>query len=100
MANTPMPDFFTFVGSITGGPSVPATVSFEVRWSGVKARHKFDNKRLDFAGQFVVGDATIVWSARQAGFTFQSDPAATSTTVYAELGHERNGVFYRFPERT
>jgi hypothetical protein len=47
-----------------------------------------------------VGEATIAWSARQAGFTFQSDPAATSKTVYAELGHERNGVFYRFPERT
>jgi hypothetical protein len=28
------------------------------------------------------------------GFTFQSDPASTSTTAFAEIGTERNGVFF------
>jgi hypothetical protein len=42
----------------------------------------------------VVTKATIEWSSQQAGFSFQSDPASTSVSEYAILGHERNGVFF------
>ena len=100
LTNAAVPDYGDFVRSITGGAPTPATVSFDVRWGGVKARHEFENKALDFAGQFAVTGATVEWSARQAGFTFQSDPAATSKVDYAEIGHERSGVFYRFPNVT
>jgi hypothetical protein len=44
--------------------------------------------------EFVATSASIEWSPRQAGFSFQSDPANTSQTVHALVGNERNGVFF------
>jgi hypothetical protein len=73
---------------------VDATVSFDVQWSGVTRRVKVRDKKNEFAGQFVETGATIEWSSKEAGFTFQSDAAKTSKTVYAVIGHERNGVFF------
>jgi len=35
------------------------------------------------------------WSSQQTGFSFQSDPASTSVSLYAIIGHERNGVFFK-----
>jgi hypothetical protein len=86
-----MPDFFDFVQSLFPSVNVPATVSFDVRWFGGDER--ITREEADFAGQFVRTSASIEWSAAQSGFTFQSDPASESTSVYALVGHERNGVF-------
>jgi hypothetical protein len=51
-----------------------------------------------YAGEFwqseAPGAATLEWSAIEAGFSFVSDPASTSSSYFAELGHERNGVFF------
>jgi len=41
-----------------------------------------------------VDNATLAWSAEEEGFKFVSDPEDTSTTVFAEIGQERNGVFF------
>jgi hypothetical protein len=38
--------------------------------------------------------ATIQWSAREKDFRFVSDPEETSTTVFAAIGQEHNGVFF------
>jgi hypothetical protein len=40
-----------------------------------------------------VSSATIDWSASEAGFSFASAPGS-SVTVFAEIGKERNGVFF------
>ena len=82
--------------SLDGGPlkPVPATVSFDVRWSGVTRRVKVRDPKNGFAGKFIENTATIEWSAKESGFTFTSDPAKTSKSVAAKLGHERNGVFF------
>ena len=89
-----VPDFGDFVNSIFPGVSVPATVSFEVLWHGIQSRYNAKEPAYDFGGEFVVTSASIEWSSRQAGFTFQSDPADASITLYALLGHERNGVYF------
>lgn len=51
-----------------------------------------------YAGQFwqseSAGAATLEWSASEAGFSFVSDPAATSSSYFAALGRERNGLFF------
>jgi len=40
-----------------------------------------------------MSQATMTWSARNdLGFTFVSDPSGT-TSVFAQLGHVKNGVF-------
>jgi hypothetical protein len=89
-------DDHNFQNSIVGGgqPPVPATVSFDVRWSGVTRRVNVRDRTNGFAGAFIENTASIEWSAREAGFAFTSDPARTSTSVYGVIGHERNGVFF------
>jgi hypothetical protein len=46
-----------------------------------------------FAGEFVRTNAQMEWSATVGDFTLVSDPIVTSTSSFAELGHERNGSF-------
>ena len=48
-----------------------------------------------FAGEFAETGAAVSFSATEAGFRFTSAPAATSTSAFAEVGHERNGTFFR-----
>jgi hypothetical protein len=83
------------------GPGVPATVSFEINWSGVTRKVKVRDAKVGFAGRFLETGATMTWSASQksqlgskVGFEFVSDPAKTTKTAFAEIGRERNGVFF------
>ena len=89
-------DYHTLKNALLDGPSDPASVSFVIRWQGVKARVEVNDFDLGFAGQFIEDSATVEWSASvpSTGFSFTSDPAATSKTVFAEIGAERNGVFF------
>lgn len=98
-------DFFTNRNNwITTIPPVDAIVSYTIRWSGALARVDvvdLENTGLTtnhrFAGRFIEGTATVEWSVSvpSMGFTFESDPADTSKSQFAEIGHERNGVFFR-----
>jgi len=87
-------DFFTIPNSLMGGHHVPAIVSFEIRWSGVKKRVHTRDAKNHFVGDYIEDTAAIRWSAREKGFKFVSDPAHTSTNVFSEIGRERNGVFF------
>jgi hypothetical protein len=98
-------DYHTFANAISGGgpgipgPSDPAKVSFTVVWSGVNSRVNVKNTAspLDgggFAGEFVRNGAQMVWSATVKDLQLVSDPLATSASAFAEIGHERNGVFF------
>jgi hypothetical protein len=83
------------------GQGVPATVSLDIEWSGVKRKVKVRDAKVGFAGLFKETGATMTWSASQKsqfdsnhGFEFVSDPANTTKTNFAQIGHERNGVFF------
>ena len=84
-------DYGNVVNALQDGPSVEATVSFDVNWSGGHEPLKISNHDLRFRGQYIRNSATLVWSAAEHGFAFQSDPLASG---FAEIGHERNGVFF------
>jgi len=87
-------DFGSIPNALANGPSVAATVSYDLEWSGVSQRSQIRDDAQGYAGQFLLTDATINWTAQAAnGFSFTSDTAGQST-VYAQLGHERNGVFF------
>ena len=81
-----------------GGPApVPGTVSFKVVWSGVDERLNIKNTDPvfgGFAGEFVRNTAQMEWHAAVGDFTLVSDPIATSSSSFAEIGYERNGVFF------
>ncbi len=87
-------DFFNIGNALMRGKSVHADVNFHVRWSGVKKRVHTRDATNQFDGRYIEDTATMAWSAEEKGFKFVSDPADTSITLFAEIGHERNGVFF------
>jgi len=92
-------DSFNIPNALAQGAFVPATVSVDLVWSGpVTRRVNVRDAANDFAGNFAENQATVSFSATEEGFQFQSAPASTSTSVFAEVGHERNGTF--FPGRS
>lgn len=89
-------DYHDIPNALQQGPFVDATVSFDVVWPGGGQRVKIRDHTNDFGGSFVEGTSTIEWSGQNAkGEFFQSDPANTSVSHFAEVGKERNGVFFQ-----
>lgn len=94
VANLPEKDAHTLLNALTGGPTVPSTVSFDMTWTGQQPLMEFTDPVHGFTGSFMFSKVTVAWSAQQAGFSFVSDPADTTSTVAAVMGRERNGVFF------
>jgi hypothetical protein len=92
----PFLDFGTLDNDLRHGKAVPATASFRVRWSEAGGPFHLRDEDNGFEGVFRETQAIVEYTAAtQAGFQFVSDPAETSQTVFAMIGHERNGVFFR-----
>ncbi|HEV3078699.1 MAG TPA: hypothetical protein VGY66_02930 [Gemmataceae bacterium] len=81
----------------------PATVSFDVVWSGPVSRRLSVTNGSNgdqFAGDYVEDQATVTWSGTNnaTGFSFTANPGDFSTSApgraFAELGHEGNGTFF------
>ena len=98
-------DYFNLPNASIPGNEVDATVSFDVVWSGpVSRRVNVKDAANGFAGDYVEENAgnavTINWSASNSqGFSFVANPGNLSTSVaeagpFAELGQERNGIFF------
>jgi hypothetical protein len=93
-SNLLIEDYGDFNNALSGNDGVPATVSFEVRWSGVGDRLNVRDSTARFGGEFVRGRAQMAWSARVGPYAFQSAPLETSSSDFASIGTERNGVFF------
>ena len=88
-------DFVTIRNSIQGGPSDPAVVTFEMIWSG-QGESVVQTDGASFSFDSVISSVTVAWSAQNeaTGLRFVSDPATTSQSEFAAVGHEKNGVFF------
>ena len=92
-----VPDFHDFTNSLLARrphcrDSRPSTCNGAAR----RARPR-SAIRGKLRGVFFQDTATITFtvaSPAQNNFTFTSDPASTSTSQFAEIGVERNGVFF------
>lgn len=76
---------------------VPASVSFDIEWSGIIGSAKVINEMQTFRGKYVRTGATIRWSAepsQQGGFAFQSEAPDPTRNRYSIIGYEQNGVFF------
>jgi hypothetical protein len=96
--NMPITDYFDIPNALfrfEDPVSEPASCSFDIRWSGpITDDSHIKNADEDYAGRFLLNQATMTWSARNTGgFSFVSDPTPT-TSAFAQLGHMRNGVFF------
>jgi hypothetical protein len=105
IADLPIRDAHDLANNLTGGqglanPSippiapVPATVSFDVEWTGAISRGDVTNEMQNFSGDFAQTGSTIKWSATQAGFSFESEDPNPSRVIGAVIGRESNGVFF------
>jgi hypothetical protein len=73
--------------------SVGARCSFEIDWSGPITSRGPVTGPSGSSGQLVMNKATMTWFAsNDLGFRYRSDPSGTSS-VFAQLGHVKNGVF-------
>src|SRR5260370_6690672 len=63
-------DFGTIVNSLMHGPSVPADVSFHVRWSGVKNPGHLHHEENEVDPRVIEDQATIPLSAPRQDFQF------------------------------
>lgn len=95
MTQVPMRDQQNITNALNHGPSIPATVSFAVRWRGAGRRRQVRKAQHRFAAQIVANRSTIEWQFEAGDHRVTSDPASTSKNVYSLLGRERNGVFFR-----
>jgi hypothetical protein len=79
--------------------------SLEIEWSGVLSRDTANQPANKMRGTFVENTAKIAVTATTPrtevttlsnghGFRFVSDPASTSTSNFAQIGYELNGVFF------
>ncbi len=103
LRNVPIFDAFTVPNSLDGdrpmGPPVSARIdSMDIRWSGVTRTTTFHSTdpRDMFAGTFKETAARIAVTATTPrhtghGFHFESDPASTSSSAFAQIGMERSG---------
>lgn len=94
LTSLPVRDHHSVANALAGGPSESAFVTFDAVWSRPTKTFTVNDAANDFSGTFKEGTGQIAWSSTQNGFRFVSDPANTSTTVYAAVGTERNGSFH------
>ena len=83
--DVPVFDYGNIINALFGPPPSPlptGSVSFRVVWSGVDQRVHIRNK------------AQMEWTAEVGDYIFESDPLATSSSAFAEIGRERNGSFF------
>jgi hypothetical protein len=96
-----IPDYFNWpnaavLGELEG--SEPGVVSFDVEWTKSKDKRRFSNGAGtpdQWRANVVINQARAEWEAETAQAHYVSDPLATSQSLFAEVGHERNGVFFR-----
>ncbi|HEX4185965.1 MAG TPA: hypothetical protein VHY78_08900 [Stellaceae bacterium] len=98
--DVPVFDYGTLTKALFGPPPSPlptGTVSFKVVWSGAGQRvhvRNTDPVYGGFAGEFIRNTAQMEWTATVGDYTFVSDPLATSSSSFAEIGREWNGSFF------
>jgi hypothetical protein len=90
----------SFLQGAVLGPPANATISMKIDWGDVSARNNLKEPDQGFAGEFVLTGAHIAVTLRteadttHPAFDFVSDPESTSVADFAEIGKERNGVFF------
>jgi hypothetical protein len=92
-------DFHNIPNSLAGGPGDDAFFRLHVEWDGEGAVRTVNDTTNEVAARFVNGPGSISFRATNltTGFTYDSVRKG-QTVKFAEVGRERNGVFFSHPE--
>jgi len=94
-----MGDYATLANALFGagvgipGPSVPSTVSWDLRLHGVTNRGTTIDPTVRFRLDYQNTNAHLDWSMDSGDRSFKTNPAG-QTALVAFIGRERNGVFF------
>jgi hypothetical protein len=91
--NLPSRDYHDLVNAITGGPFLPAVVSFRVEWAGAGDTRHYHDAEDSFDADVVLNSAQAWWHGETSEALYVADDISTSASLFAEVGHERNGVY-------
>lgn len=100
-----IPDYHDFINALGLAsppiPTVPGTVSWEMRWTGSGPARTITDSTFRFTGTFIPCTAHVDWSVEEPAkhFRYVSDPAGQTMVTSASgspavIGFERNGVFF------
>jgi hypothetical protein len=94
----PSRDYHDLVNAITGGPFLAGVVSFRVEWTSSSDRHHFHDPGTvpgtAFDANVVLNSAQAWWRGETSEALYVADDISTSASLFAEVGHERNGVYF------
>jgi len=94
--NLQVRDFFNIPNALfrfQKPPSVGATVSFDIQWTGPATGATAVTSPPGSSGRVFMSPARIEWSAQNArGFRFESSSSG-ETSFFGQLGHVANGIF-------
>ena len=90
----PSRDYHDLVNAITGGPFLPAVVSFRVEWARSDDRHHFHHAPIEFDADVSFTTAKAWWQGDTAAARYVADDISTSASLFAEVGRERNGTYF------
>jgi hypothetical protein len=81
-------------GTLLGAPK-PATIALEIEWGNpTEDVSSFSDPTNGFEGDFVENEATIKVAVANADGSFRFSGAGDTSSCFAEIGHEQNGVFF------
>ena len=98
MSHVRMADYGTLANALFGmgvglpGPSVPSTVSWDLRFHGVNGRGTTVDPIVGFHLDYETTNAHLDWSMTSGNRSFRTNNSG-QTALVAFIGRERNGVF-------
>jgi hypothetical protein len=87
-------DFHDLDNALSGGPSLPAVVSFDIEWEASKDKRRFHYEPETWDANMNITTAQASWVGETTAARYVADPVWTSFSLFAEAGHERSGVFF------
>jgi hypothetical protein len=75
--------------------SEPGVVPFHIEWKKSRDRRRFRYEPGEWRANMVINEAKAEWEGETAKAHYVSGPRRESHSPFAEVGYERNGVFFR-----
>lgn len=82
-----------------GAPTTPARLSYRIEWDATDEVATYDDpsKMFRINGWRATARLQAMVEVPSIGFSWKSDPMATSSAAFGFIGEESNGRYYKMP---